>query len=152
MNLLLPPITGREPDIDTARPLGALADFYAAFNGRDLARMKANWSGGDDIAMSNPLGGIRRGWTEIGEVYNRIFTGSAVVRVEYFDYTLHQQGDLFFAVGRERGEFARKTTSLTLAIRTTRIFRLDAGRWKQVHHHGSIEDPTLLQAYQQAVR
>jgi ketosteroid isomerase-like protein len=42
---------------------------------------------------------------------------------------------------------------LDLAIRTTRIFRRDgSGRWRQVHHHGSIEDAKLLAAYQAAVR
>ena len=40
---------------------------------------------------------------------------------------------------------------IKLAIRTSRIFkRMDNG-WKQVHHHGSIEDPQLLEQYQSAV-
>jgi len=30
--------------------------------------------------------------------------------------------------------------------------RLIDGRWRQVHHHGSIEDATLLADYQNAVR
>jgi hypothetical protein len=38
-----------------------------------------------------------------------------------------------------------------LQIRTTRIFAY-AGTWVQVHHHGSIDDPAALAAYQQAVR
>jgi SnoaL-like protein len=54
-------------------------------------------------------------------------------------------------VGRERGRFERGPVGLDLAIRTTRIFRRAGGRWRQVHHHGSIEDPTLLGAYRQAV-
>lgn len=41
------PITGREPEIDVATPLGALADFYRAFNGRDLDAMQANWCAGE---------------------------------------------------------------------------------------------------------
>lgn len=152
MDPLLPPITGQETAIDPSRPLGALADFYAAFNGRDLVRMQAHWAGGEDIAMSNPLGGIKRGWSEIREVYARIFSGPATVRVDFHDYTLHQEGGLLYAVGRERGEFHRDTTVLALAIRTSRIFRREEGRWRQVHHHGSIEDPALLKAYQEAVR
>lgn len=54
-------------------------------------------------------------------------------------------------MGRERGRFERGSVGLDLAIRTTRIFRGAAGRWRQVHHHGSIEDPALLGAYRQAV-
>jgi hypothetical protein len=32
---------------------------------------------------------------------------------------------------------------ILLAIRTTRIFILHNGDWKQIHHHGSIDNPTL---------
>jgi len=40
----------------------------------------------------------------------------------------------------------------TLNVRTTRIFQLINGRWRQMHHHGSIEDAKLLADYQNAVR
>jgi hypothetical protein len=39
-----------------------------------------------------------------------------------------------------------------LAIRTTRVFRRVEGAWRQVHHHGSMDDPALLRAYQDLVR
>jgi len=146
------PITGREPRGTGATPLQALVEFYAAFNGRDLALMAQNWASTDDIAMDNPLGGIMRGWSEIRAVYERIFRGPAEVSVEFHDYTLHEGGEMAYAVGRERGRFRRGDTELALAIRTSRIFRRIDGRWRQVHHHGSIEDPELLQRYQSAVR
>ncbi|WP_255516532.1 hypothetical protein [Geobacter sp. FeAm09] len=38
-----------------------------------------------------------------------------------------------------------------MAIRTSRIFRLMEGRWRQVHHHGSNDDPDLLASYRKAV-
>jgi hypothetical protein len=38
------------------------------------------------------------------------------------------------------------------AADSIRAFRRAGGRWRQVHHHGSIDDPDLLGAYQQAVR
>jgi hypothetical protein len=71
--------------------------------------------------------------------------------VEYFDYTIHETTEMFYAVGRERGYFRCGDTEIALAIRTSRIFRRSEGRWRQVHHHGSIEDPRLLAAYQAAV-
>jgi DnaJ C terminal domain len=39
-------------------------------------------------------------------------------------------------------------------IRTSRVFSYDfqAGRWEHVHHHGSIDDPAALRAYQEAGR
>ncbi len=43
-------------------------------------------------------------------------------------------------------------TKINLAIRTSRIFKLMNEEWKQVHHHGPIEDPSLLDIYQKAVR
>jgi hypothetical protein len=80
-----------------------------------------------------------------------VFSGPAVVYVAFHDYTLHVGQDLFYAVGRERGHFRKGDTELTLAIRTSRVFRLFEGRWKQVHHHGSIDDSGLLARYQSAV-
>lgn len=41
---------------------------------------------------------------------------------------------------------------LEMAIRTSRVFRRISGEWRQVHHHGSVDDAELLAAYQQAVR
>ncbi len=146
------PITGAEDQERLTAPIKALSEFYAAFNQRDLEKMARNWAPGGDTSMDNPLGGIKRGWEEIKAVYQSIFTGPARVRVEFYDYTLHQAHDLFYAVGRERGEFRLGEEVIGLAIRTTRIFRwLGGARWRQVHHHGSIDDPELLARYQQAV-
>ncbi|HEY1605860.1 MAG TPA: nuclear transport factor 2 family protein [Allosphingosinicella sp.] len=145
------PVTGREAS-DPATPLGALAEFYRAFNGRDLGLMARNWLDTDEAAMDNPLGGIKRGWDEIREVYRRVFSGSATVMVEFFDYTLHESGDTFLAVGRERGTLERADTRIELRIRTSRWFRRMDGRWRQLHHHGSIDDADLLARYQEAVR
>ena len=133
-------------------PLKALVEFYAAFNGQDIMKMEQNWAGTDEVVMDNPLGGIKRGWKEIKAVYEKIFGGEAEVYVEFYDYTVHESGDMFFATGRERGVFRRGETSVDLRIRTSRIFRLVDGRWRQVHHHGSIEEPALLKEYQTAVR
>jgi ketosteroid isomerase-like protein len=146
------PITGEEDLDDLTLPEMALAQFYRAFNGRDLALMQQNWDTSEEVAMDNPLGGIARGWPEIRGLYERLFSGPARVRVEFFDYTLHVFESVFFAVGRERGRMQSSDGDLDLAIRTTRVFRFSGGRWRQVHHHGSIDSPDLLAAYQQAVK
>jgi ketosteroid isomerase-like protein len=146
-------ITGEEDISDLSKPVHALTEFYRAFNRRDLSLMQQNWDNSDDTAMDNPLGGIRRSWGEIRAVYERIFHSDARVSVEFFDYTLLTVGDICIAVGRERGRLESKDVALNLAIRTTRIFRRSGpGRWKQINHHGSIDDPRLLAAYQAAVR
>ena len=146
------PITGREAEIDPTTPLGALAEFYRAFNERDSALMARNWDASDEASMDNPLGGIRRGWREIAAVYDRIFAARGRVRVEFHDFTLHEFEDAFLAVGRERGAFQSDGLTLELKIRTSRFFRRVGGRWRQLHHHGSIEDADLLARYQAAVR
>ncbi len=145
------PITGSEDQKTLTPPLRALSQFYEAFNSRNLAKMAENWAPTAEIVMANPVGGIKRGWPEIKAVYERIFQGPAQVTVEFYDYTLHQQQDIFYAVGRERGEFCLGETFLKLAIRTTRIFRFLDGEWRQIHHHGSFDDPELLASYQKAI-
>lgn len=145
------PITGKEQCTLCGGAYQALVEFYRAFNGRNLGLMQANWHCGAEAAMDNPLGGIKRGWGEIGQVYENLFNGPAQVYVEFYDYSLHETPDMFYAVGRERGRFTRGSETIELAIRTSRIFRRIDGAWRQMHHHGSIEDPALLARYQQTV-
>ncbi|KAB0667379.1 nuclear transport factor 2 family protein [Oryzomonas japonica] len=145
------PVTGREDKNSLTPPLRALAEFYEALNGRDMEKMARNWAQSDEAVMDNPLGGIKRGWEEIRGVYERLFNSRSEFRFEFYDYTFHTAGEIFYVAGRERGEFRVGETVLNLAIRTSRIFRLMDGCWRQVHHHGSIDDPDLLASYQKAV-
>jgi limonene-1,2-epoxide hydrolase len=146
-----PPITGKEDKQDLANPLKALSEFYDAFNSRDLGKVEKNWAQTDEVIMYNPVGGIKRGWEEIRTVYERIFSGPAKVYVEFYDYTIYEGRELFYAVGRERGEFRIGETTVKLALRTSRIYRWIDSQWRQVHHHGSIDEPELLARYQKAV-
>ena len=145
-------ITGTE-DVaaDAASPEAALAQFYRAFNNGDLVLMESNWEQSEEASMSNPLGGVKRGWESIREVYDRIFNGKARVYVEFYDYTIHRAGVMFCAVGRERGYLQTGNQKIDLTIRTSRTYRMDCGRWHQIHHHGSIDNPQLLAEYQDAV-
>jgi ketosteroid isomerase-like protein len=146
------PITGKEELGDLGQPQQALAQFYRAFNTRDLAMIDDNFAPSDEVAIDNPLGGIRRGAEVPHKMYEIVFKSPADVHVEFWDYTIHRVGDVFWAVGRERGTYRDGDTVKDLNIRTTRVFRLYDGRWRQVHHHGSIEDAKLLEDYQNAVR
>jgi ketosteroid isomerase-like protein len=146
------PITGSEELGDLSQPEQALAQFYRAFNRRDLNMMDENFARSDEVAIDNPLGGIRRGADEPHKMYEAVFKSPADVHVEFWDYTIHRVGDVFWAVGRERGTYRDGAGVKGLNIRTTRIFRWIEGRWRQMHHHGSIEDAKLLGDYQSAVR
>jgi hypothetical protein len=151
MQTIQTPITGKEPRTDQSLPYTALVQFYFAFNNQDLEAMQLNWHQSDESVMDNPLGGIKRGWQEIRPVYEQIFQGLAKVYVEFYDYSIRGDSAIFYAIGRERGYFAQGEIKLDLAIRTTRIYRRIGQVWQQVHHHGSIEDPGLLERYQAAV-
>lgn len=151
MNFVTQAITGSEQLEADTNPNRALVEFYRAFNNRDLKLMSTNWANTDDASMSNPLGGVRRGWEAIREVYVKLFQGPAEVYVEFYDYTIHHSGVMFCAVGRERGYVTVNGIRVDLAIRTSRVYRIDCGRWHQLHHHGSIDDPGLLAEYQSAV-
>jgi ketosteroid isomerase-like protein len=147
------PITGREDVVDRSLPIHALSEFYHAFNNRDLDLTARNWDTSDVAVMDNPLGGISRGWPAIRAVYEKLFTGPNRVQVEFWDYSIIETTDCFIAVGRERGTLRTPDgAALELRIRTSRVFRRSAdGEWRQVHHHGSMDDPDLLRAYQSAV-
>jgi ketosteroid isomerase-like protein len=146
------PITGSEELGDLSQPPQALAQFYRAFNTRDLKMMDENFAHSDEVAIDNPLGGIRRGADEPHKMYEGVFKSPADIHVEFWDYTIHRAGDVFWAVGRERGTYLDGEIVKNLNVRTTRVFQLIDGRWRQMHHHGSIEDAALLGEYQHAVR
>jgi ketosteroid isomerase-like protein len=146
------PVTGDEDLGDLSQPQQALAQFYRAFNTRDLKMIDENFARSDEVAIDNPLGGIRRGADEPHKMYEGIFKSPADVHVEFWDYTIHRAGDVFWTVGRERGTYRDGDVVRNLNIRTTRIFQLIDGRWRQMHHHGSIEDAKLLGDFQAAVR
>lgn len=145
------PITGRETETLTSPRLRALSQFYRALNARDIGLMARNWAQTDEAVMDNPVGGIKRGWPEIKVVYEKLFSHAASFWFEFYDYSLHEVGDVFYVVGRERGEYLSDQGSLAMSIRTSRIFRLIEDEWRQIHHHGSIDDADLLRAYQSAV-
>ena len=146
------PVTGGEDTTDQRQAAHALAQFYRALNSRDLPLMQENWANSAEAVMDNPLGGIKRGWSEIRTIYEKLFASAGTYRFEFYDYNLHEAGDVFYVIGRERGELDVNGRLMPLAIRTARIFRRDAdGRWRQVHDHGSIDDPRVLAAYQEVV-
>ena len=144
-------ITGAEARAGDGGPLDALIDFYRLFNARDLDGLAAIWVDGDAPSMDNPIGGIRRGWPAIREVYSKLFNGPATVQVAFHDFTSQGGSDWHLFVGREKGTCRTPTVSLDLRFRTTRWFIKANGVWRQLHHHGSVEEPALLADYQRVI-
>lgn len=144
-------ITGLEPRTGDGSPLEALIGFYQAFNSGDLNALAGHWLGGMRPSMDNPIGGIRRGWPAIRVGYEKLFNGPARVLVTFHDYTSDGGADWYLFVGREKGLCCVGGACLELRIRTTRGFVKTRHGWRQLHHHGSIEEPALLADYQRAV-
>jgi hypothetical protein len=144
-------IDGNETKRGDGNPLDALIGFYRAFNTSDLAGLEAVWLGGSEPSMDNPIGGIRRGWEQIAEGYSKLFRGQAKVHVTFHDFTSQGGADWHLFVGRERGTCKTPSETLHIAFRTTRWFVRTNGTWRQLHHHGSIEDPKMLADYQRII-
>lgn len=144
-------ISGTEPPAGNGRPLDALIAFYRAFNACDLGALAANWAEGDTPSMDNPIGGIRRGWPAIRDAYSRLFGGPATLQVAFHDFTSQGGSGWHLFVGREKGLCQTPAGNIELRIRTTRWFVKINGVWRQLHHHGSIEEPALLADYQRAI-
>lgn len=83
----------------------------------------------------------------------RIFHGPARVSVSFGDIVAYADERHAVFTGRETGEYRiGDAPAVPLSIRTTRCFRYEDGRWRQFHHHGSMDDPARLAAYQDAIR
>lgn len=65
-----------------------------------------------------------------------------------YDYSIHPTENMFIVVGRERGTLELNAKKINLSIRASRIYRLKTGQRKQIHHHGSMDNPDLLANYQ----
>lgn len=151
MERTLTEIDGSETKSGDGGPLDALIEFYLAFNAADLAGLGSVWLDGSTPSMDNPIGGIRRGWTQIAEGYAKLFDGRAKVDVTFHDFTSQGGDGWHLFVGRERGACRTPAETLAVAFRTTRWFVRDDGAWRQLHHHGSIEDPKMLASYQRLI-
>jgi len=144
-------INSSEQFFNSFDPQNALIAFYHAFNNQNLKQMENNWLLTDDASMSNPLGGIKRSWTAIKSVYQKIFNSPAKVFAEFYDFTIHETENMFCAAGRERGYLKINDKKIELAIRTSRIYQKIDNQWKQIHHHGSIDQADSLTRYQNTI-
>lgn len=130
----------------------ALETLYYALNHRILSLFRQMWVDDPLSQLDNPVGGIARGTDEIAALYARIFNGAVRVKVELWDVVRYATPEIVIFAGRERGTYEIDGHVEPLDIRTTRIFRyVDGLGWRQMHHHGSIDEADVLARYQAAV-
>lgn len=141
----------RDPGREGA--IAALESFYHALNRRDLDALSAVWSQDELAQLNNPVGGILRSGAAVTDLYRRIFSGDLRLTVTFADAVTYWWANAVVFAGREIGQYHdHDGATVPLTIRTSRVFGYDSGRWQQVHHHGSIDQPEELAAYQKAVR
>lgn len=142
-----------DPQSDGA--IASLETFYFALNNADLDVLAAVWSDDELAQLNNPVGGIIRSGAAIVDLYRRIFVSGMNVQVRFTDAATYLAQNTALFAGREIGTYLDADgTESVLQIRTTRFFtwHADAGRWRLLHHHGSIDQPDELHRYQQAAR
>ncbi|QUQ64519.1 YybH family protein [Kutzneria sp. CA-103260] len=135
--------------------IAALESFYYALNRRDLEALTAVWSQDELAQLNNPVGGILRSGAAVTDLYRRIFAGDLCLTVTFGDAATYWWPEAVVFAGREVGQYHDHDGAVVpLTIRTTRVFgyQREAGRWLQVHHHGSIDQAEQLAQYQKAVR
>jgi hypothetical protein len=120
-------------------------------NSGDLDQLATCWAEGDAPTMDNPIGGVMRGWPAIRDGYSWLFNGPATLQVVFRDFTSQGGADWHLFAGRENGVCATPHETLELRMRTSRLFVKTEGLWRQLHHHGSIEEPVVLADYQRAI-
>jgi hypothetical protein len=140
-------ITGRESDADPTEAFGALAEYYRAFNGRNMELLELNWIDSEEASISGPLGGQKRGWGSISRVYDELFRLKAKPNIELHEIAIHEKGETFLCVGRELIRFQRGTVAFEVSARSSRWFTRMYGRWRQLHYHGSIDNADQLQEF-----
>jgi len=75
------------------------------------------------------------------------------IHVELTNIARYATPALVIFAGIERGSYEHEGIETPLEARTTRVFGFIEGQgWRQVHHHGSIDDPAALAAYQSTMR
>jgi len=136
-----------------AGAIACLETFYHAFNKQDLTLFTGVWLNNAFIQLNNPLGGMVRGIGPILTLYEKIFSGQSKVWVEFADIVCYATDETVTFAGKETGQFQQGGEVISLHIRTSRffVFSKTQQQWFQVHHHGSIDDPELLERYQNAV-
>ena len=142
-------INGYGDTSELSVPELAIYGFYKAFNEKNMAAITKIWANTEDNTIENPAGGIRRGWSDLKWAYEKVLGSQAKISAEFYDYTIHIVGEVFWSVGRERIFLNFGGEDISMDVRITRIFSIIDGEWRLVHLHGSFEDPEMLRKYQQ---
>jgi len=119
----------------------AAANFYAALNvmfSGDAQPMKDAWSHAQDITYMGPNGLYLIGWTQIEQEWNA--QGAARLGGRVTPQNLHVVAGTDIAVINcvEAGENIVDGRTETVRIRSSTVFRREAGDWKVIGHQTDL--------------
>lgn len=121
----------------------ANADFYAAFERRDLDAMAEVWERSERATVTHPGWPTLRGWARVAGSWDAIFRNTPYIQFVLTDETVWVAGDVAWVTvdehilqsatgGGEGGDelAGGHVTACNLFVRTD-------GSWRMVVHHGS---------------
>jgi ketosteroid isomerase-like protein len=123
---------------DLAQVIEQYHQALAAFLQGDPEPDKRLFSHRDDVTLANPLGPPVRGWTQVAAAMDRASSqlreGEQLAFERIAEY---ETAELAYLVQIERGrvKIGGATQPARSSLRTTTIFRREAGEWRIVHRH-----------------
>jgi len=117
--------------------LAANAEFYRAFQRKEMDAMAAIWSQGSASLCIHPGRHALKGWEAVRDSWEKIFWATSSLEMDIEVVGTEVNGDLAYVVVIESvlqvaGGHRHKALSMA-----TNIFERMGGRWYLVHHHGS---------------
>jgi ketosteroid isomerase-like protein len=127
----------------------ANAEFYAAFEARDLDRMADVWERSDRATVTHPGWPTLHGWARVAASWEAIFANTPYIQFVLTDESVTVVGDAAWVTldenilqstraddggGAPGGDGSELSGS---RIATTNVFSRERGEWRLVIHHGS---------------
>ena len=122
----------------------ANAEFYAAFEARDLDRMAEVWERSDRATVTHPGWPTLHGWARVAASWEAIFANTPYIQFVITDESVTIHGDAAWVTLDENilqttgGAGTGIDEELAGSrIATTNVFARIDDRWRMVVHHGS---------------
>jgi ketosteroid isomerase-like protein len=99
---------------------------------------KKIWSHLEDVTLANPFAPPVRGWERVAEVTERAvsqFRDGEMVGFEIIERHVTPELAYVVQIERAKAKIGGSEELAPIALRTTMIFRPEAGTWKIVHRH-----------------
>ena len=124
-----------------ARVSEANAEFYAAFEARDLDRMAEVWERSDRATVTHPGWPTLHGWARVVASWEAIFANTPYIQFVLTEESVTVHGDAAWVTldenilqsGSSDERSGSKATSINVFVRDV----LDDTRWRMVVHHAS---------------